>query len=244
MESLLAWLEREQPDILCLQETKVQDVDFPSDPIQQAGYHVALRGQKAHSGVAIISRVAPDSVSYGLEDDEEEDDHRLIRADFAGLSVVNTYVPQGRSVDSEHFRYKLRWFERLLEYFERHFDTGHPLLWTGDFNVAPEEIDVHDPKRLAKHVDFHPDARSALETLRDWGFVDLFRQHHPDKPQQYTYWDFRVSGAIDRGVGWRIDHLWATPPLAAKSTSSWIDTDARRLEKPSDHTFLLAEFDM
>jgi len=222
----------------------VQDADFPAEPIHNAGYHVAYRGQKAHSGVAIISRLVADNVSWGLEDDEEEDDHRLIRADFPGISVVNTYVPQGRAVDSEHFQYKLRWFERLLRYFEGHFDSSHPVLWTGDFNVATEEIDVHDPKRLAKHVDFHPDARAALETLRDWGFVDLFRQHHPGEPEQYTYWDYRVRGAIDRGVGWRIDHLWATAPLAAKSVSSWIDTEARRLEKPSDHTFLLAEFDM
>ena len=166
----------------------------------------------------------------------------VIRAVVRGVPVVNTYVPQGRSPDSEQFQYKLEWLARLRAFFERHYAPDRPLLWMGDFNVAPEPIDVHDPKRLEKHVDFHPQARQALEQVREWGFVDVFRQHHPDEPGQYTFWDYRVRDALDRGVGWRVDHIWATEPLAQKSTAAWIDVEARRAERPSDHTFLVAEF--
>jgi len=239
---VLDWLERESPDVLCLQETKVQDEDFPAAPFQEAGYHVVFRGQKAHAGVAIASRDEPQEVAFGLDDGGEPDEPRLVRATIGGVPVVNTYVPQGRSPDSEHFQYKLAWLGRLRDFFERHYDSQQPLVWTGDFNVAPAPIDVHDPKRLEKHVDFHPEARAALERVREWGFVDVFRLHHPDEPGQYTFWDYRVRGSVDRGLGWRVDHIWATEPLARRSTGAWIDVEARRAERPSDHTFLVAEF--
>jgi exodeoxyribonuclease-3 len=113
----------------------------------------------------------------------------------------------------------------------------------GDFNVAPEPIDIHDPDRLKNHVDFHPDARAALERVREWGFVDLFRHHHPDKVQ-YSYWDYRTRNALERNVGWRVDHIWATEPLAEKSQDVWVDEGARKAERPSDHTFVVAEFEL
>jgi len=241
-EQVLAWLDREGVDVLCIQETKVQDQDFPADPFREAGFHVVFRGQKAHGGVAIVSREEPHDVSYGIDDGGEPDEPRLIRAVVAGVPVVNTYVPQGRSVDSEHFQYKLEWLARMRALFERHYAPDSPLLWAGDFNVATQPIDVHDPKRLEKHVDFHPEARAALDRVREWGFVDVFRLHHPDEPGQYTFWDYRVRGALDRGLGWRVDHIWATEPLAGRSTAAWIDVEARRAERPSDHTFLVAEF--
>ena len=242
VEQVLEWLDRVGVDVLCIQETKVQDKDFPLEPFREAGYHVAFRGQKAHGGVAIVSRQAPQDVSFGLDDGGEPDEPRLARAVVAGVPVVNTYVPQGRSVDSDQFPYKLEWLARMRAFFERHYAPDAPLLWVGDFNVATQPIDVHDPKRLKNHVDFHPDARAALERVREWGFVDVFRQHHPDEPGQYTFWDYRVRGALDRGLGWRIDHIWATEPLARRSTAAWIDVEARRAERPSDHTFLVAEF--
>jgi exodeoxyribonuclease-3 len=243
LDQIVDWLRREAPDVLCLQETKVQDADFPLAPILDAGYHVALRGQKAHAGVALISRTEPQSVAYGLDDGGEPDEARLIRAVVRGIPVVNTYVPQGRDVESEHFEYKLDWLERLRSFFARNYDPGQPLLWMGDLNVATDPIDVYDPKRLASHVDFHPAARAALELVRAWGFVDVFRRHHAGEEGQYTYWDYRARNAIENGVGWRIDHIWATQPLAQRSSSSWIDVDARRAARPSDHTFLVAEFD-
>lgn len=238
------WLAREKPDVLCLQETKVQDPEFPAQFFRERGYHVAFRGQKAHAGVALASRVEPTEVAFGLDDGGPPDEARLVRATLDGIPIVNTYVPQGQSVESPLFAYKLEWLRRLRDYFARHFSPTEPVLLCGDLNVAPEEIDVHDPKRLVNHVDFHPEARAALERVREWGFVDVFRRHHPGEPGQYTFWDYRVPGALDRNVGWRVDHIWATPPLAERSVRAWIDRDARRAEKPSDHTFLVAEFEV
>ena len=226
--------------------------DFPAVTFQEAGYRVVFRGQKAHAGVAIVSQEEPQDVAFGLDDGGEPDEPRLIRAVIRGIPVVNTYVPQGRSIESEHFQYKLEWLARLRALFERHYVPDEPLLWMGDFNVAPEAIDVHDPQRLKNHVDFCPQARTALERVREWGLVDVFRLHHPDESGQYTFWDYRVRNALERGLGWRVDHIWATEPLAHKSTSAWIDVEARRGERPrlrsaarderpSDHTFLVAE---
>ena len=241
LEQVLDWLQREAPDVLCLQETKAQDPDFPKDAFVDIGYHVVFRGQKAYAGVAIVSKQEPTDVSYGLRDGGEPDEARLIRAVVRGIPMVNTYVPQGRSADSPHFQYKLEWFARLHNWFQRHYSPQEPLLWLGDFNVAPEDMDVYDPKRQKKHVDFHPEARAALQRVKEWGFVDIFRKHCPE-PGQYTYWNYRVRDPVERNVGWRLDHIWATEPLAAKSTRSWIDVEARRVERPSDHTFLVAEF--
>jgi exodeoxyribonuclease-3 len=242
MSLILDWLDKESPDILCVQETKVQDEDFPAAPIQEAGYHVVFKGQKAHAGVAIISREEPQKVAYGLDDGEEPDEARLIRAVIGGISVVNTYVPQGRDPESEHFQYKLRWFERLRAFFERHYTPDDLLVWMGDLNVAMEPIDVHDPKALEGHVCYRPEVRAALRRVGEWGFVDVFRRHHPGEPGQYTYYDYRARSPVERGIGWRVDHVWATGPLANKSTDAWIDTEARLAERPSDHTFLVAEF--
>jgi len=244
LDQILGWLDRERPDVLCVQETKVQDKDFPAQPIEAAGYHVIFRGQKAYSGVAIISKEAPEDIAAGLDDGEEADEPRLLRAVYHGITVVNTYVPQGRDVDSEHFQYKLRWLARLRALLERHYSPDDLLVWVGDLNVAPEDIDVYDPKGLRYHVDFHPDAQAALEAIRQWGFVDVFRQHHPGEPQQFSYFDYRANNPIERGIGWRIDHIWATAPLAAKSTRAWIDVEARKAERPSDHTLVVAEFEL
>lgn len=250
LDQILDWLDRERPDVLCTQETKVQDKDFPAQPIEEAGYHVIFRGQKAYSGVAILSQTAPEDVAAGFDDvpadgddaDDDADEPRLLRAVYHGVTVVNTYVPQGREPDSEHFQYKLRWLARMRALFERHYSPDDLLVWVGDLNVAPEDIDVHDPKGLRYHVDFHPDAQAALENVRQWGFVDVFRQHHPGEPQQFSYFDYRARNPVERGIGWRIDHIWATVPLAAKSTRAWIDVEARKAERPSDHTLVVAEF--
>ncbi|HIP99163.1 TPA: exodeoxyribonuclease III [Candidatus Bipolaricaulota bacterium] len=241
---VLDWLAEHRPDVLCLQETKVPDPEFPAQALEAAGYHVVFRGVKGGAGVAIVSREEPEEVVFGLDDGGPPDEARLIRATVRGIPIVNTYVPQGRSPDHPMFRYKLEWLARLRDYFDSHFSPQEPLLWCGDFNVAPEEIDVHNPVRLKNHVDFHPEARAALERIRAWGFVDVFRKHHPNEPGQYTFWDYRVPKALERGLGWRVDHIWATLPLAEKSVAAWIDREARQAERPSDHTFLVAEFSL
>jgi exodeoxyribonuclease-3 len=155
---------------------------------------------------------------------------------------MNTYVPQGRTADSPQFQYKLEWFARVRGLLERHYDPGDQLVWVGDFNVAPEPIDVYDPKAAVKHVDFHPDARAALQRVKEWGLVDVFRLHHPEEPERYTYWDYRVPNSVQRKLGWRVDHIWATEPMAERSIRAWIDMEARLAARPSDHTFLIAEF--
>lgn len=237
----LDWLAREQPDVLCLQETKVQDQDFPAAPFQEAGYHVIYRGQKAHAGVAILSQEPSQNVIGGFAD-APHDAPRLLRATYGPITVINTYVPQGRDPDSEHFAYKLAWFARLRALFEREYTPEQWLVWVGDFNVATEDIDVHDPVRLRGHVDFHPEAQAALERVREWGFVDVYRRLHPDAPGHFSYWDYRARNPVERGIGWRIDHIWATAPLAERAATAWVDVAARQAEKPSDHTFVVAEF--
>jgi len=237
---ILEWLKKNTPDALCLQETKSPDDKFPWKEIEAAGYHVAFRGQKGYNGVAISSRQPAEKVSIGFDEDESEGP-RLIRADVNGVPIVNTYVPQGFSPMSEQFQGKLEWFQRLLDYFGRNFKPTEPLVWVGDFNVAPEPIDVYDPEYLAGHVGFHPDEQAALSEIRDWGFVDVFRKHHPE-PGQYTFFDYQIRNAVKNGIGWRIDHIWATKPLAELTTDSWIDMEPRLMEKPSDHTVLVAEF--
>lgn len=244
LELVMEWLARLAPDVLCLQETKVPDDQFPSAEFHERGYQVLFHGQKAHAGVALVSRAEAKQVSFGLEDGAEPDETRLVRARVGDVWVVNTYVPQGRTVDSPHFRYKLAWLARLRSYFDRHHHPQDLLVWVGDFNVAPDEIDVYDPKRLVKHVDFHPEVRKALEHVRDWGFTDVFRLRHPQEAEQYTFWDYRVPNALERAMGWRVDHVWATVPLAQRCTKAWIDVEARRGDRPSDHTFVVAEFEL
>jgi exodeoxyribonuclease-3 len=242
LPQILDWMEREAADVVCVQETKVQDEDFPQSTITEAGYNVAYAGQKSHAGVASLSPHELTEVQAGFDDGSDKP--RLLHTKIQGLPIVNSYVPQGRSPDSEHFEYKLQWLERIRNWFDARYSPDQPLIWLGDLNVAPEDIDVYNPSGLRGHVDFHPDAQAALERVRSWGFMDLFRKHHPDEPNQFTYYDYRAKDPIERNVGWRIDHIWATEPLASKCTNAWIDVDARRADRPSDHTFLVAEFEL
>ena len=240
---LLPWLEVERPHVLCLQETKVQDPAFPASDFARLDYEAAFRGEKSHGGVALLSTQPLEHVSFGLDDGGPADPARLVSARVCGIPIVNTYVPQGRDPQDPMFAYKLAWISRLHRYFERHFSPEDPLLWVGDYNVAPEPIDVHDPKRLLGHVGFHPKEHAALAQVKAWGFTDVFRKHVPE-PGQYTFWDYRAHDGVARGKGWRVDHIWATAPLAARSRRAWIDLAPRLTQRPSDHTVLLAEFDL
>jgi exodeoxyribonuclease-3 len=238
---VLDWLAAHRPDVLGLQETKVQDTLFPAAAFEAAGYRVVFRGQKAYNGVALVSREPARDVRFGLDDGGEPDEARLISATVGPLRVVNTYVPQGREIEHEMFAYKLRWFARLKDYFARHFTPRQRLVWVGDLNVAPAPMDVHNPREQTNHVCFHDAVRQAFADAVSWGFVDVFRKHHPE-PGQYTFFDYRMPRSLDRGLGWRVDHVLATPPLAAASTDCFIDLAPRRAEKPSDHTFVAADF--
>jgi exodeoxyribonuclease-3 len=239
---VLDWLRKESPDILCLQETKVPDDEFPQAAFEEINYHAVFRGEKSYNGVAIISKTPLKDVRIGFDKDASEGT-RLITATVNKISVVNTYVPQGVHPLLKQFRYKLDWFQKLYDYFTKNFRPDRALLWMGDFNVAPEPIDVYAPDRLQGSICFHPDEHASLRRFKEWGFVDVFRLHQHGS-EQYTFWDYRVKNAVARKKGWRIDHIWATLPLAKKSIKAWIDVTPRLLEKPSDHTFIVAEFEI
>lgn len=237
---VLDWLALHKPDVFCLQETKVQDSEFPAAEIEQAGYYVSFRGMKSYNGVATLTREKPDKVVYGLRDEPDAEDVRILQTVVKGIPIVNTYVPQGQSITSDKYVQKLLWFKHLQRYFETHLDPAQPALWLGDINVAPEPIDVYHPDRRVNDVDFHIDARNALKDTLAWGFVDLFRMHHPNRVQ-YTYWDY-YRKAFNNDWGWRIDHIFATKPLAGRCRSVDVDLEPRKALAASDHTVVWAEF--
>ncbi len=240
---VLDWIGKNAPDILCIQETKVQDHEFPTRPFLDAGYHVSFRGQKSYNGVAILCKKTPLEIRARLNDGEPEDEARFIAVTTRdGIAVVNTYVPQGQKSDSEKFSYKLRFYKRLSNFFRTCFKPDDRVVWVGDLNTAPEPIDVYDPERLYGSVCYHPDEHKALKEIMAFGFFDVYRRHNPHE-KEFTFWDYRLPNAMKRGLGWRIDHIMATAPMAEKSTAAWIDKEPRLLPKPSDHTFIAANFD-
>jgi exodeoxyribonuclease-3 len=237
---ILDWLEGSQPDLLLLQETKVQDKDFPAKVIEEAGYHLVFKGQKSYNGVAILSRHPLAEPRMNLYEEGDED-ARFLSAKMGDIQVINVYVPQGFAVGTEKFEYKLRWLKDLLSYIKRTHDPHAPLLIAGDFNVALRPIDLYDPEKYRGEVGYHPDEQTILEEYFDWGLADIFRKHEPGSGH-YTFWDYRIPNALKRKMGWRIDLILATAPLAERSLRAWIDTEPRTRTKPSDHTFVVAEF--
>lgn len=236
------WLASAKPDILCLQETKVQDIDFPHADIEATGYNYVFKGQKTYNGVAILAKEKIEDTTYGLPD-EPYDEARLITGIVGDITIINTYVPQGVATDSEYFAYKLKWFKRLRHYLDKTFDAKRKLVWCGDLNVAPEPIDVYDPEGHVEHVCFHADVRKAMAGVMEFGLVDCFRLHNKEAGQ-YTFWDYRMPRALSDNRGWRLDHIMATKPLAKQCTGATIDKWPRMQERPSDHTPLIAEFDL
>lgn len=236
------WLPIAAPDVLCVQETKVRDEEFPRDQIQNLGYSVVFRGEKAWNGVAILSRQPPDELAFGLPIGAPRDETRMVRVRFGDLWIVNTYVPQGREISDPNYQYKLEWLARLRQFWETNFRPDRDrVLWVGDLNVAIEPADVHAPELYTEHVCFHRDARRALAACRDWGFIDVFRRFHPE-PNQFSFFDYRTPNAVQRAMGWRLDYIFATAPLAADAIDSWIDLAPRTWEKPSDHAPVVGVF--
>ena len=242
MQLVLDWLALRQPDVLCLQETKVADSEFPALMFQAAGYHATFRGMKGYNGVATLSRREPESVLYGLCEGPDSEDVRILQTVIEGVPIVNTYVPQGYKVGSDKYAFKLEWFRRIRQYFEERLDPAKPALWVGDVNVAPEPIDVYHPDRRVNDVDFHIDVRNAYKEALAWGFVDVYRLLHPDTVQ-YTYWDY-FRNALQNNWGWRIDHILATRPLADVCRKVEVDMDPRKAPGASDHTVVWANFDL
>lgn len=237
------------PDILCLQETKCQDVDFPSAFFEEYGYNCLFKGMKSYNGIAVISKSVPDEVAFGLGDGlveegrAESENARIVRVRFGNFNVINTYVPQGKEIDNPDYMYKLRFFERILALLEREYKFSDKVLWVGDLNVAPSDIDVTNPKTKVNHVCFHRDVKEALKNVMSWGLVDIFRQHCPDGGE-FSFWDYRVKDSLARNIGWRIDHILGTNSLAENCKRVWVERSLRGMERPSDHTAVMSTFDL
>lgn len=238
LPQLLDWLAAAQPDIVCLQELKVEEPRFPRTELEAAGYRAAVSAQKTYNGVAILARapledVAADIPGFG---DEQK---RVIAATVQGMRVVCVYCPNGQAVSSEKYAYKLRWFGALRDYLRAELEK-HPLLAVaGDFNVAPEDRDVHDPKAWEGQVHVSEPERAAWRALLALGLKDSFRLF--EQPERtYSWWDYRMLG-FRRNAGLRIDHILLSAALAARCTGAGVDKAPRRLERPSDHAPALAD---
>ena len=243
-----AWLAKDgAPDVLCLQETKCQDADFPSAFFEEFGYTCAYRGMKSYNGVAVISKTAPESVSFGLGDAPEEgraesEAARVAMARFGGFTLLNTYIPQGKELEHADYPYKLRFIARVRTLLERECSPEERVIWVGDLNVAPTDIDVTNPKTKRDHVCFHQSVKDALTDAMGWGLVDIFREHLPGEGH-FTFWDYRVKDSLNRNIGWRIDHILGTKSAAALCRGVRVERELRAMERPSDHTAVAAEFD-
>jgi exodeoxyribonuclease-3 len=229
---VLTWLDANKPDVLCLQETKVEDVKFPRAELESRGYRVELYGQKTYNGVAFVSKEEAKDVVKGLPDDGELGHRRVLAATFGGVRVVNVYVPNGEATDSPKFPFKLDWLGKLRAFIEREAVKG-PLLVCGDFNIAPEDRDVHDPERWRGKVLFHPDEHAALARIRELPLHDAFRLKH-EEGGQFTWWDYRMA-AFQRGWGLRIDLHLVSDGLAKRCVDVVIDKAERKGEGASDH---------
>jgi exodeoxyribonuclease III len=243
MPRLLEWLGENQPDVLAIQETKVIDELFPRNEFEEMGYHVAAHGQKSFNGVAILSKFEITDVENGVRDEQFANEARTISASINDVRVINTYVPNGNTVGSEKWSYKMAWLERFRGFLNESCSKDQPLIWLGDINIAPQPHDVYNSEKLLGGVGHHPEEFERLANIVDYGLVDVFRLHE-FAGGHYSFWDFREIASVSRGLGWRIDHIYANESLAEKCRSCVIDVAARKLEKPSDHTFVVAEFDI
>jgi exodeoxyribonuclease III len=237
---VLKWLEREQPDVLALQETKLRDEDFPVDAFTDRGYAAAFSGQAAYNGVAIIARQSPRDVAHGIGNEFGDEQKRVLAGTFGEVRIFCLYVPNGESVDSSKYLYKLDWLTALRKRLADELARHALLLVVGDFNVAPDDRDVHDPQLWAGRVLCSEPERAALRTLLDLGLSDTFRLF-PQDPKVFSWWDYRAA-AFRRNQGLRIDLMLASAKLSQMCHSCRIDKEPRGWERPSDHVPVISEF--
>lgn len=241
LDRFTAWLGERKPDVVCLQETKVEDKDFPFLTFEMAGYKAVHHGQKTYNGVAILSRTPLHDVSAGFADGEADEQCRVIAATVKGIRVISAYFPNGESLESPKYAYKLRWMERMRAYLDRHYDASRPLALCGDYNVAPEPRDVHAPDLWARSTLYHEQVREGLRRIAAFGLQDAYRLNVQDEGK-FSWWDYRML-AFPKNHGLRIDHIFVTAPLAARCTAAVIDREARKGKLPSDHAPVIATFD-
>ena len=240
---LLEWLEREQPDVACLQELKALDEGFPADAIKAAGYHPIWKGQRSWNGVAILSRGNPPvEVRRELPGDPGDDHSRYLEAAVDGVIVACLYLPNGNPQPGPKFDYKLAWFDRLIAHGQALVDCGHPVALVGDFNVVPTDFDIYDPRSWKKDALLQPESRDCYRRLLAQGWTDSIRHLHPEE-RIYTFWDY-FRQHWQRNAGLRIDHLLLNPLLAPRLTGAGVDSWVRGQEKASDHAPAWIELDL
>lgn len=240
MPQLLQWIGDAAPDVVCLQETKCVDENFPVETLREAGYEAAFIGQKSYNGVAILSKFPITDIQKNFLDDDHDSPKRMIAATIEGIRIVNTYIPNGTELWTDKFTFKLDWLQRLRRYFDEQCDVNKDVLLCGDFNVAMEELDVWSVDQWEGKLHFTKTERAAMYNVKQWGFTDLFRKMNGGK-QEFSWWNYR-EGAWQRNRGLRIDYIWASPSLAGKCIDCRIDKTPRDQEKPSDHAPVIAEF--
>ena len=241
LDQLCRWLELESPEVVCLQETKVVDDGFPREAFHALGYDCAISGQKTYNGVAILSRLPLEDVRVGFDSllpadpgaQELAEQKRLISARIEGLRILNLYVPNGSSTGSDKYAYKLAWLACLKRYLAAQAAEGDPLVMVGDFNIAPQDRDLHDPSRFAGSIMASEPERQALRELLGERLTDAFRLFEPEGGH-WSWWDYR-SAAWERDLGWRIDHIYLDAPLLACATGCVIERSLRGNPQPSDH---------
>ena len=242
LPQLLDWLATAQPDVVCIQETKTVDDGFPVLDLKAAGYDAAFTGEKAYNGVAILSKLPIKDVHVNLPDDASDAPKRVIAATVNGVRIVNAYVPNGSELWSGKYKFKLDWLQRLRRYLDETCDGKKDVLLCGDFNVAMEAVDHWNASAAEGTLHFSRPERAAMYYVKQFGFVDCYRKLNGDV-QEFSWWDYR-AGSWQRNHGLRIDHIWTTSSLADKCTTCVIDKSPRKLNLPSDHAPVLAEFEL
>lgn len=232
------WLEEHGPDVLCLQETKVVDDIFPREPFEEAGYNVEVFGQKSYNGVAICAKGPIEDVVRGFPGDSDEEQKRVIGGIVGDVMILNLYVPNGSSVGSEKFAYKMDWLAKLDAFVKDRYDAGEKVVVTGDFNITFDDRDVHDPEKWHEKIHCSTEERDALARVMDFGLSDALRKHHDDAGL-YTWWDLR-AGAFWKDWGLRIDHFLMSDPALEACTAVEIDREQRKGKGASDHAPVIA----
>lgn len=237
---VIDWMNINQPDVFCLQETKVEDKDFPVGSFSELGYETVVCGQKSYNGVSIHFKGEAEDAQMGFPDNEMNEQKRVLSVLYKGIRILNIYVPQGESLDSPKFRYKLDFLDRLAEYLLQLINKNERVIVLGDFNIAPDSRDLYDPESFESQVMFHPDEHKFIARLREMGFKDSLRLHNQE-PGNYSWWDYR-HGAFWKNHGWRLDQIWILDNISSLCKSTIIDKNVRKMKKTSDHVPVTAEF--
>ncbi len=250
LTQIIDWINQVHPDVLCLQETKVTDDSFPCEPFSKLGYFVEVFGQKSYNGVAIISKVKPENVKKGFYDCTDCDQNieifqnqkRLISGEIYGIRFINVYVPNGSSLESDKFEYKINWLSCLASFLDEQEKKGELICLMGDFNIAPSNLDIHDPKKYEGGIMASKKERNALNNVLKGRFIDSFRIFEKSTGH-WSWWDYR-NNAYELNKGWRIDHIYISRELSSKLKSSVIDSLPRGNLRPSDHAPVMIDLDL